>query len=49
MKKLMDYRIRAICAVHASWKVHADVNYRWCLMGDTRDYPPEAAGSAIGS
>jgi hypothetical protein len=34
--KANDCRIRPICAVLALWKVHADVNYRWCLAGDTK-------------
>jgi hypothetical protein len=38
MKKIMTaaFTLSALFAV--SGKVHADVNYPWCLMGDTRGY-----------
>jgi hypothetical protein len=36
MKKLMTaaFALSALFAV--SWKVHAEVNYPWCIIGNTR-------------
>jgi hypothetical protein len=38
MKKLMTAAFALSALFAASGKVHADVNYPWCLMGDTRGY-----------
>jgi hypothetical protein len=38
MKKVMTAAFALSAVFAASGKVHADVNYPWCLMGDTRGY-----------
>ena len=38
MKKIMAAGLALSALFGASGKVHADVNYPWCLMGDTRGY-----------
>jgi len=38
MKKVMTATFALSALFAASGKVHADVNYPWCLMGDTRGY-----------
>jgi hypothetical protein len=38
MKKVMTVAFALSALAAASGKVHADVNYPWCLMGDTRGY-----------
>jgi Protein of unknown function (DUF3551) len=34
----MTARIRAICVVRVSGKAHAEANYPWCIMEDTRGF-----------
>jgi hypothetical protein len=38
MKKLMTAAFALSALFAASGKAHAEVNYPWCLMGDTRGY-----------
>jgi hypothetical protein len=38
MKKVMTVAFALSALFAASGKVHAEVNYPWCLMGDTRGY-----------
>jgi Protein of unknown function (DUF3551) len=38
MKKVMTAAFAASALFAASGKIHADVNYPWCLLGDTRGY-----------
>jgi hypothetical protein len=38
MKKVMTAGFSLSALFAASGKVHADVNYPWCLLGDTRGY-----------
>jgi hypothetical protein len=38
MRKVMTAAFALSALFAASVKVHADVNYPWCLMGDTRGY-----------
>jgi Protein of unknown function (DUF3551) len=38
MKKVMTAAFALSALFAASGKVHAEVNYPWCLMGDTRGY-----------
>jgi Protein of unknown function (DUF3551) len=38
MKKLMTTTFAPSALFAASGKAHADINYPWCIMGDTRGY-----------